>query len=384
MSGQRKTLVSNLSNLKCRSLCQTLTSWLHLLMFLLRDFRLQVFTLSRCFFTILLLESVPCKGRRRHQRLSCWALSWYVESLDRWNRMNPDSPYAPDGSGATPLPSCPGWRWDKGSTPPASKDWSCQSFRPESQQKYQKSIELLFSFKIMPRPHGWPETHRYKTCNVPTNPWFRQRHGQSCCSPGTSHKCIQMWPEHVTSSLLHFPTSNCSFSEYLREQSESKLGIQPTSNPECGKSMQLIHLLFVWNFKMLSGPLWNSTALQLSSFHPGFRTQAWNNPYHCHRPPGKCFSGKNFVFKEEKCKNRRDMLGKLFNAPHAQCLCGRIEISELHSQALTHPASHPAVSIMKASWGSACRPKANSSLAWRRAPNFFIASPFIHDQHTEL
>ena len=50
MSGQRKTLVSNLSNLKCRSLCQTLTSWLHLLMFLLRDFRLQVFTLSRCFF----------------------------------------------------------------------------------------------------------------------------------------------------------------------------------------------------------------------------------------------------------------------------------------------------------------------------------------------
>ena len=46
-------------------------------------------------------------------------------------------------------------------------------------------------------------------------------------------------------------------------------------------------------------------------------------------------------------------------------------MSELHSQALTHPASHPAVSIMKASCGSACRPKANSSLTWRRAPNFY-------------
>ena len=83
------------------------------------------------------------------------------------------------------------------------------------------------------------------------------------------------------SSLPDFPTSNCSFSEYLREKSKSKL--TKASN--------------VRNFKMLSGPLLNPTAVQLSSFHPGFRTQAWNNPYDCHRPPEKCFSsGKNFVF----------------------------------------------------------------------------------------
>ena len=35
----------------------------------------------------------------------------------------------------------------------------------------------------------------------------------------------------------------------------------------------------------------------------------------------------------------------------------------------TQPASHPAVSIMKASCGSACRPNANSSLAWRKMAN---------------
>ena len=74
---------------------------------------------SRFYFLSLLVNS--CKACLAKDDPNSWVEEHSPgrimsnHSID--GRMNPDS-HAPDGSVATPFPSCPGWRGDKGSTPP--------------------------------------------------------------------------------------------------------------------------------------------------------------------------------------------------------------------------------------------------------------------------